>query len=334
MSGLMDKIRGCDAVNEHISKPIPTTLWHYTSYAGFQRIVTSKVIWATEYRFLNDREEFLHAKKLAERLVQKEPEFVGQKFPARAMLEKAVDGAFNTGHLKESRLRLMVASFSEEGDQLSQWRGYADNSRGLSIGFDLRDLRPPPEADTAVTFAPCIYRDSEKCALLKAVFADYRNRLESWWNSIMDMARKSHPQSGAGDMSHAFGQRLVSEHAAELTQVIDHAFANLQFDMLRTAPLLKDEGFLEEREWRLVLPQEAVTLPSNYPIEFRAGRDTLIPYISYPLLRPNQDGPVFCRDLILGPGSHISAETAVNLFLRKHGITTLARPSRIPYRPT
>jgi hypothetical protein len=56
---------GCVAVNDHISRPIPETLWHYTSFAGFQGIITSKQIWATEYRFLNDLEEFRHAKKLA-----------------------------------------------------------------------------------------------------------------------------------------------------------------------------------------------------------------------------------------------------------------------------
>ena len=81
---------GCDAVNAHISKPIPSTLWHYTSYAGFQGIISSKKIWTTEYRFLNDREEFRHAKNLAQKLVEEEPEVVGVAFRAREELRKAV----------------------------------------------------------------------------------------------------------------------------------------------------------------------------------------------------------------------------------------------------
>jgi hypothetical protein len=116
--------------------------------------------------------------------------------------------------------------------------------------------------------------------------------------------------------------------------VIWRGYTNLQFDLLRIAPLLKDGGFSEEKEWRLVLPQEAIMLPTKHPLEFRPTRDTLVPYIAYPLLSPNQEGPIFCKDLILGPGSHPSAEISVNLFLRKHEITTLARPSKIPYRPT
>lgn len=67
MNGQSDKIVGCDAVNDHIGKPIPSTLWHYTSYAALQGIISSKRVWATEYRFLNDREEFLHAKELAQK---------------------------------------------------------------------------------------------------------------------------------------------------------------------------------------------------------------------------------------------------------------------------
>jgi hypothetical protein len=123
MSSGSDRIVGTDVVNGHVSKPIPETLWHYTSFSGFHGIVTSKAIWATEYRFLNDREEFLHAKVLADRLVDEEPEFIGNRFPARDTLRKSAGIAFNTGHMHGERLRVMVASFTEEGDQLSQWRG-------------------------------------------------------------------------------------------------------------------------------------------------------------------------------------------------------------------
>ena len=292
-------IHGCDAVNEHISKPIPSTLWHYTSYAGFQGIVTSKTIWATEYRFLNDRTEFFHAKDLAQVLVNEEPEYIGEQFPARDMLRKAVNGAFNTGYLHEGRLRIMVASFSEEGDQLSQWRGYADNSRGISIGFDLRHIRPPSNIGTAVTFAPCLYKQADKSALLKSAFAYYRNGLQGWWDSMKDIARE---KAKSSDVDPQSVTQLISEHSKELDEVIRRGYTNLQFDLLRIAPLLKDEGFSEEKEWRLVLPQETIMLPTKHPLEFRATRDTLIPYVAYPLLSPNQDGPIFCKDLILRTG--------------------------------
>jgi hypothetical protein len=76
-------IVGCDAVNEHVSKPIPSILWHYTTYAGFQGIVVSKKIWATE---------FLHAKELAQELVEQEPASTGEVFPARHVALAPVGG--------------------------------------------------------------------------------------------------------------------------------------------------------------------------------------------------------------------------------------------------
>ncbi len=90
----------------HLVHPIPETLWHYTTFTGFQGIISSKTIWTTEYRFLNDSEEFSHARMLTEKVVEALPESLsGLGLRDRA----AARGTF-----------LMVASFSEVGDQLSQ----------------------------------------------------------------------------------------------------------------------------------------------------------------------------------------------------------------------
>jgi hypothetical protein len=59
-------------------------------------------------------------------------------------------------------------------------------------------------------------------------------------------------------------------------------------------------------------------------------RDALVPYIAYPLLLKNQEGPILlCNDLILGPGSHPNAEVGVNL-LQTQCITTRVRASKMP----
>jgi hypothetical protein len=87
-------------------------------------------------------------------------------------------------------------------------------------------------------------------------------------------------------------------------------------------------------EWRLVLPSERIRVPTNHPIQFRATYSTLVPYIAFPLNPPNQEGPVACNDLILGPGCHPSAEVGINMFLQERQIQIVCRTSRIPYRPT
>jgi hypothetical protein len=55
-----------DPVDSWLNAPIPKTLWHYTSIRGFHGIVTSKKIFATDVRYLNDREEFIYARKITE----------------------------------------------------------------------------------------------------------------------------------------------------------------------------------------------------------------------------------------------------------------------------
>ena len=49
-------------VKEWLNSPIPERLWHYTSIQGFCGITSSKNIFATDIRFLNDSSEFIHAR--------------------------------------------------------------------------------------------------------------------------------------------------------------------------------------------------------------------------------------------------------------------------------
>ena len=82
-----------------------------------------------------------------------------------------------------------------------------------------------------------------------------------------------------------------------------------------------------------VLPVGADNFPTTHPIEFRPILNGVVPYIAYPLNMPTQEGPVPCNGLILGPGSHQSAEVAVNMFLETQHIRVHAQPSKVPYRP-
>jgi hypothetical protein len=320
-------------VNDLISKPVPRTLWHYTSFEGFRKIVGSQKIWATEYRFLNDREEFAHAKKLAEEVIEDEPD-VDDGLSTKSILRGAVHGAFNTGPLRDDRMRIFVASFSEQGDQRSQWRAYANNSSGVAIGFDLQGLRPgsspPPSEQTAVTFAPCRYKNDEKRALLKAVINHWQCGLREFWEPFIVKARETMSQAKRTDPQ--FIWQMIAGSANEQQEVLRNCQNVLQFDLLRVAPLLKNAGFHEEEEWRLVLPVQSSRFPTQHPIEFRSTADAVVPYIAYPLKGAENEAPIPCNDLIVGPASHESAAFGVDVFLEANGIRVLAQRSKVSYR--
>jgi hypothetical protein len=123
-----------------LTRPIPEKLWHYTSIQGFQAIVASKSMWATDLRFLNDYEEFIHARDIADKIVAESPELDANGFMNRELLAKGVALAFDSGPV--AHLQVFVASFSAAEDQLGQWRGYSHGSSGVSLAFDLRAFRP------------------------------------------------------------------------------------------------------------------------------------------------------------------------------------------------
>jgi hypothetical protein len=132
-----------------LNKPIPEKLWHYTSIQGFHGIVTSKRIFATDVRFLNDSTELIHAREIAHQLVAETDEFAANLFPARNYSKKAFELAFESGPLSADRLQVFVASFSEAEDQLSQWCGYSQGTSGVSVAFNLGAFRPSPSFQPA-----------------------------------------------------------------------------------------------------------------------------------------------------------------------------------------
>ena len=98
-------------------------LYHYTSAPGFLGILERRCLFASDVWFLNDASEVRYAQtRMAERVRQ----YLG---PDQPWLQALLDvSEAKPGWLDD----VFVASFCEESDLLSQWRGYA---AGFAIGF-------------------------------------------------------------------------------------------------------------------------------------------------------------------------------------------------------
>lgn len=121
-------------------------LYHYTTTAGLIGIITSGKMWLTNAGFLNDSQELTYgAQKAASQL----------RIRADAARSSAGDHEMNkyvAGALEDIANSIecinapgngrfefpYVASFSEERDDLSQWRGYA--SGGYCVAFHRESL--------------------------------------------------------------------------------------------------------------------------------------------------------------------------------------------------
>lgn len=108
-----------------------------------------------------------------------------------------------------------VACFSENKDQLSQWRGYADNGAGIAVGFSRESFADLKEAAPShISFRKVIYDEKEQEKFIERIARE----------SIKAMETKP-----------------VAQVAAELNQNY-----RLQF------PVLKNASFEEEAEWRII----------------------------------------------------------------------------------
>ena len=109
-----------------------STITHYTDLLGLVGIVESGGFWLSDHRFLNDTEEFENGRKLTRSVLNA----LCTKF-RYAGFREVLEGASSC--LQDlSEEPYYVCSFSSETDSLSNWRGYADDGRGISITFDNR----------------------------------------------------------------------------------------------------------------------------------------------------------------------------------------------------
>jgi hypothetical protein len=116
-------------------------IYHYCSAQTLLSIVKFRTVRFSDATLLNDGEEgawgYHIFQKAAERLSK--PENIPKGRPVipsdffECVAHRWLSLTLKTRHL--------VACFSTDGDSLSQWRAYADDGRGVAIGFKAKDLR-------------------------------------------------------------------------------------------------------------------------------------------------------------------------------------------------
>jgi hypothetical protein len=320
-------------IDELLSRPIPKKLWHYTSIQGFQAIVASKSVWATDVRFLNDREEFIHSRKIADEILAQTPELDEAGFLHKEFLDKAVMLGLDSGPM--ANLQVFVACFSSSEDQLGQWRGYSHGSSGVSLGFDLSSFRPPANSDTLVCFAPCTYDAIKKRELLLDALRHVKDEIVVYREKIFALVCELEPDKSTAANKEMVVKKFLDANPQLRAPVEEFlaAVVKTRVDCFRAAALLKNEAFAEENEWRLVLPMlpDEVATAKNPP-RFRVGKTTLIPYIAHPFSVNAANAGLPIVDIILGPGSDENSVFAAQRFLKSAGLTITPRLSKVPYR--
>ena len=100
-------------------------LYHYCSTDTFFKILNSKEIWMSNIFNMNDYLEYIWLFEIIKKHKQ----------------SKFYDFVFKCFNEKMNNNFVFISCFSEESDLLSQWRGYADDGKGFSIGFKKEMLK-------------------------------------------------------------------------------------------------------------------------------------------------------------------------------------------------
>jgi hypothetical protein len=286
-----------------ITKP----LYHYTDMRGFEGILKNEEIWFTDYRHLNDPKELMHGIGLAKAMLARRIKSGG----IQGLLFGWVEDLLTKRNFGRA-LVFFIASFSRNGDDLGQWRAYADDGRGVAIGL-APDVFAPLEAQNVDprrnTFVgPVSYSDSQT----RARHAKGIDKATSVLQAALIYAR---PHLRDNTIGKEFLNRLARSIIA--------------VPLIWNALTCKHPSYKHESEVRLVIVGQKKRFRGKISKRKRKGK--VVQYIPHHLpLRERRK----IISITIGPAAPSDTETSIRQILKSAGISykISIRRSKIPYR--
>lgn len=284
-------------------------LYHYCSTDTFAAILRTRTIWLSSLSLSNDTMEGRLVNHTIMRLADRDQldantrEMLGKSI---SFLEEMFDG--------------LGFSLSENGDLLSQWRGYSDDARGVSIGFERKYLEKLAEAS----------RNPNKAgfALYKVEYetTEHANRIEPTYQELRKLI-----DAGAFRLQgiRTLLDSRTDEEVAEEDRRIESARKTLYFKQFELFPhlyRLKSPAFKEEQEWRLV---SMLFRDSKDECLYRPVRNRIIPYREFELT-PNEFPSI--TEVVLGPRHATPTHVAESMLFKAGFGNVSVRRSEASYR--
>jgi len=202
--------------------PPDTLLWHYTTGTALIGILESATIYSTQISCLNDTSELRYGSNLYREAIRSLIPSRSDDPVARDFLDSAIE------YFKEDEdapLQMgaphFVTSFSEESDDLSQWRAYGGGENGYAVAFKAVDLWGVPNSMLArVVYDPSLHHSAAQRAVEAMV---------SFFKEAVEKHKPAHLNNFAIEFFEAWDPHVTA-----------------------IAPIIKDPAFYKERECRII----------------------------------------------------------------------------------
>ena len=251
-------------------------VYHYCSVDTFFNIIKNSSIWLSDIAKSNDYQECVRCREIVNKGME---EYLKDDVEAL----KAWSTCYEDGVYNNFSMKTFCVCFSESKDKLSQWRGYAQDGKGMAIGFDKEVLEELNQiSEVHIAFGKVIYDNPQE--YVQEIITDNIKKLE---------------YKGIGHVAHELSGNY-----------------RMQF------PFVKNPGFEEENEWRAVVCSSIghYNIPSSNNIlfskvKYRTANNKLIPYVEMNFEKVKQS---IIKEIFIGPKSEMEVEDIIN-FLNFYG---------------
>lgn len=208
-------------INKGEARKPPAVLYHYTDEVGLAGIIESGKLWFSDIFALNDPSELRHGLRIAidllkSRATRERPEIATfasmfERFDLDAGIEAA-------GHF-------FICCFSADGDDLGQWRAYANNGQGFILGFDTKIIED--------LFTKWRGKPVKQHSTFHVTYSD--TELMRIQTELLDLVDPLISLRVRGDPLHAYMMDLLVYHSMEV---------------IRGVMFFKHEAYQNEKEYR------------------------------------------------------------------------------------
>ena len=306
-SALARRLDRLQADWERVHSKRPRLLHHYTDAQGLLGMIRTQRLWATNIRFMNDPTEVAYAAGLVRRSVQEH----GARYskPLVKNVARATDELLN---LYENEDDKYICCFCEDGDLLSQWRGYGAVGGGYSLGF-LASRLGLTAYRTLETPEPVLRRVVYDAKQQRRIIGRWLSAVFEWEMLRRRRNRKGPPQIEFDDL----------------------AWNRLNWFISECLYCFKDPAYTEEREWRVAQYGRNVRGERPVKTEFRASRGRIVEYaeLSLATTHDGQESKLPIKVIRYGPTLDPNAtERALRLLCeaKEHSPVSIVR-SGVPF---